>query len=150
MDELTQEREEHEEERSGILEHKQDTRTVSLIGRSNRPNRIPKGENGKIHKKGSWVVVSPTANRAVPIKSPEDERLASSLPTSRGLESTKGSSPHAEEPSPQGGGRRPLEVMEFYSTLPQTSLLPLRGGELLFIVVVQNGVERREAGLGAG
>ena len=73
MEELTQEREEHEEhkeERSGILEHKQDTRTVSLTGRSNRPNRIPKGEIGKIHKKGSWVVVSPTANRAVPIKSP--------------------------------------------------------------------------------
>ena len=43
VDELTQEREEHEEheeERSGILKHKQDTRTVSLIGRSNRPNRI--------------------------------------------------------------------------------------------------------------
>jgi len=57
MDELTQEREEHEEheeERSGIHEHKQDTRTVSLTGRSNRSNRIPKGEIGKIHKKGSW------------------------------------------------------------------------------------------------
>ena len=53
-DELTQEHEEHKEERSGILEHKQDTRTVSLTGRSNRSNRIPKGENGKIHKKGSW------------------------------------------------------------------------------------------------
>ena len=56
-DELTQEREEHEEheeERSGIHEHKQDTRTVSLTGRSNRSNRIPKGEIGKIHKKGSW------------------------------------------------------------------------------------------------
>ena len=63
------------------------------------------------------MVVSPTANRAVPIKSPEDERLASSQTTSRGLESTKGFSPHEEEPSPQGGGRRPLEVMEFYSTL---------------------------------
>ena len=50
-------------------------------------------------------------------------RLASSQTTSRGLESTKGSSPHAEEPSPQEGGRRPLEVMEFYSTLPQTSLI---------------------------
>ena len=44
-DELTQEHEEHEEheeERSGILEHKQDTRTVSLTGRSNRSNRIHK------------------------------------------------------------------------------------------------------------
>src|SRR6185369_1380825 len=105
-DELTQEREEHEEheeERSGILEHKQDTRTVSLTGRSNRPNRIPKGEIGKIHKNGSWVVVSPTANRAVPIESPEDERLAGSLATSGCLESTKGSSPHAEEPSPRRG-----------------------------------------------
>ena len=105
-DELTQEHEEHEEhkeERSGILEHKQDTRTVSLTGRSNRSNRIPKGEIGKKNKKGSWVVVSPTANRAVPIKSPENERLASSQTTSRGLESANGSSPHTEDPSPQGG-----------------------------------------------
>ena len=113
VDELTQEHEEHEEheeERSGILEHTQDKRTVSLTGRSNRPNRIPKGEIGKIHKKGSWVVVSPTANRAVPIKSPEDERLASSQTTSRGLESTRGSSPQGEEPSPQGEEGDRLEV----------------------------------------
>ena len=33
---------------------------------------------------------------------------------------------------------------------PNSLSNPLRGGELLFIVVVQNGVERREAGLGAG
>ena len=39
VDELTQEHEEHEEEHQ---EHKNthDTRTVSLTGRSNRPNRI--------------------------------------------------------------------------------------------------------------
>ena len=85
-------------------------------------------------------VVSPTANRAVPIESPEDERLASSLATSRGLESTRGSSPHEEEPSPQGGGRRPLEVMEFYSTLAQTSLVPRSSQGVHIYRVDQKGV----------
>ena len=103
MDELTQEHEEHEEE------HQEYTNTNTI----QEPFSLPVGPTGpiesqrerlaSIHKKGSWVVVSPTANRAVPIKSPEDERLASSKATSRGLESTKGSSPHEEEPSPQGG-----------------------------------------------
>ena len=73
-------------------EHTQDTRTVSLTGRSNRPNRIhTKVErSASRYTKGSWTVVSPTANQADPIKSPEDERLASSQTTSRGLESTRG------------------------------------------------------------
>ena len=36
------------------------------------------------------MVVSLTANQTDPIESPEDERLASSQTTSRGLESTRG------------------------------------------------------------
>ena len=112
VDELTQEHEEHEEERQEHKIHTQDTRTVSLTGRSNRPNRIhTKVErSASRYKKGSWTVVSPTANQAAPIKSPEDERLASSQTTSRGLESAEGSSPQAEEPSPQGEEGDRLEV----------------------------------------
>ena len=56
------------------------------------------------------MVVSPTVNQTDPIESPEDERLASSQTTSRGLESTKGSSPQGEEPSPQGEEGDRLEV----------------------------------------
>ena len=105
VDERTQEHEEHEEHQEERPEHKS-THTIQ------EPFPLPVGPTGpiefqrerlaRIHKKGSWMVVSPTANRAVPIKSPEDERLASSQTTSRGLESTKGSSPQGEEPSPQG------------------------------------------------
>ena len=56
------------------------------------------------------MVVSPTVNQTAPIKSLEDERLASSQTTSRRLESTKGSSPQEEEPSPQGEEGDRLEV----------------------------------------
>ena len=88
VDELTQEHEEHEEERQ---EHKNTHKIQEpfpLPVGPTSPIESTKGEIGKIHKKGSWVVVSPTANRAIPIKSPEDERLASRQTTSRGLEST--------------------------------------------------------------
>ena len=80
MDELTQEHEEHEEEHQEYTNTNTIQEPFSLTGQSNRPNRIHKrvGDWQVRYKKGSWMVVSPTANRAVPIKSPEDERLASS------------------------------------------------------------------------
>ena len=56
------------------------------------------------------MVVSPTVNRTAPIKSPEDEILASSQTTSRDLESTRGIFSTREEPSPQGEEGDRLEV----------------------------------------
>ena len=102
-------------------EHKHDTKT-HFPHRSVQTGPIESQRErlASRYKKGSWMFVSPTVNRTAPIKSPEDERLASSQTTSRGLESTRGifstrgglesareSSPQGEA-TPQGVGKEPM------------------------------------------